>query len=184
MKRSTLTTIAAYAGWLALTSAGHAQRTTTNTDGEPCCSITAINAATRIVSARAKAGTAFQFEVKDAALLRGLRVGQAVNADFNTGKVRIHGADPCCAIIRPAVKSVTPSEPCCNVTAVDSVTGIVTAKVTATGRVFRFEVKDRALLASLKVGQGVWADFGTSKVRIHGLEPCCAIVGPGPGDDR
>ena len=185
MKRSTLITIAACTGLLALSSAAQAQRTTNSTDGDPCCAITAINAATRIVSARTKTGTAFQFEVKNAALLKGLRVGQAVNADLNTGDVRIQGIEVCCSIIKPAVKpDVKPAEPCCNVTAVDSATGIVTAKVTATGRVFRFEVKDRALLASLKVGQGVWADFGTSKVRIYGASPCCGIVGHGPGEDR
>ncbi len=179
-------TLTACAGLLSFGSAAHAQRTTTSTDAEPCCNITAINGATRIVTAQGKAGTTFQFEVKDAALLRSLRVGQAVNANFTTGQVRIHGAEPCCAIVRPAVvkPDVTPAEPCCSVTAVDSATGIVTAKVSATGRVFRFEVKDRAMLASLKAGQGVWADFGTSKVRINGMEPCCSIVGRGPGDDR
>ena len=167
---------------LVLSNRTEAQVRTKSSDGEPCCAITAVDAAKGIVTARDKAGKAFQFAVKDAALLRSLRAGQAVFADFNTGKVRIHGAEPCCSIVPAAAAAtpdVKPQEPCCNVTAVDPATGIVTATETATGRVFRFEVKNAALLRSLKVGQKVFADFGSSKVRIHPAEPCCNIIGHG-----
>lgn len=159
-----------------------AQRTKSSTDGEPCCAITAIDAAKGIATARDKAGKTFQFSVKDAALLKSLRVGQAVFADFTTGKVRIHGAEPCCGIVsaNPATSAgMTPGEPCCAITAIDAATGIATAKELATGRVFRFEVKNATLLRSLKVGQKVFADFGSSKVRIHSGEPCCNIIGHG-----
>ncbi|HEX6134259.1 MAG TPA: hypothetical protein VFZ24_09850, partial [Longimicrobiales bacterium] len=171
----------------------------------PCCAVIAIDRATGVATARSRTGETFRFEVKDAALLRSLRVGQSVAADFGTGKVTVNGAQPCCAIIRPAepvgrpgvkpaepvntkqVKpaepvgkpNADPAEPCCGITAIDLATGIVTAREAATGRVFRFEVKDAALLRSLKIGQKVYADFGTSKVRIHGLEPCCGIIGHG-----
>jgi Cu/Ag efflux protein CusF len=155
--------------------AAHAQRTK-STDGEPCCGIVAIDLSKNVVTARDKAGKTFRFTVHDAGLFKTLRVGQAVAADFMTGKVTIHGAEPCCAILKNEVK---PAEPCCAITAVDSATGIATAKELATGRVFRFEVKDKALLRSLTAGQKIFADFGSSKVRVHGLEPCCNIIGHG-----
>lgn len=186
--------LAAFVCLLTAPSAADAQKPR-KSDAAPCCAIIAVDVASGIATARARSGAVFRFEVKDATLLRSLRVGQAVNADFGSGKVRIHGAEPCCTIIRPAepagqqVKPAEPvgrpdlktAEPCCNITAVDLATGIVTATEVATGRVFRFEVKDAAMLKSLNVGQKVFADFGTGKVRIHGSEPCCAIIGHGVG---
>ena len=70
--------------------------------------------------------------------------------------------------------------PCCGITAIDLRTGLVTARVTATGRTFQFAVTDPALLKTLKVGQAVQADFATMKVsvRLDRLDPCCAIVTP------
>lgn len=173
--------------WAYLPAAGEAQaqRTKSSTDQEPCCNIIAINVAQATAVARDKAGKSFQFQVKDRALLKSLRVGQAVSADFATGQVTVSGIAPCCAIVRPAEPvgkpDLKPAEPCCSVTAIDTGTGIITATELATGRVFRFEVKDRALLTSVKIGQKVFADFGTSKVRIQGMEPCCNIIGHGGG---
>ena len=166
---------------LIASGAAQAQVRTKSSDSEPCCAITAINAAKGIATARDKAGKTFQFKVTDAALLKSMRIGQAVFADFKTGKVRIHGAEPCCAIVTAPAGNpgVDPLEPCCAITAFDAATGIVTAKELATGRVFRFEVKDATLLRSLKVGQKVFADFGSSKVRINSAQPCCNIIGHG-----
>jgi hypothetical protein len=198
------------AGLLAANGPAQAQRTNkSSTDGEPCCNITMINVATQIVTARTQAGQTFQFNVPNAALLKTLRIGQAVSADFGSGKVRVNSATPCCAIIKPAEpvgkpavkpaepintvkgqvkpadpinsikEEMTPGEPCCGITAIDARTGIATARESATGRMFRFEVKDAALLKTLKVGQMIFADFGTSKVRISRAEPCCNIIGHG-----
>src|SRR5437870_4418553 len=44
---------------------------------------------------------------------------------------------------------------CCVITALNARTGVVTAKETATGRSFEFEVTDAKLLSSLKIGQPV-----------------------------
>jgi len=68
--------------------------------------------------------------------------------------------------------------PCCAITAIDLRTGLVTARVTATGRTFQFAVTDPALLKTLKLGQAVQADFRTMKVSLtlNPLEPCCGIV--------
>jgi len=72
--------------------------------------------------------------------------------------------------------------PCCAITAIDVKTGVVTAKETATGQTFQFKVTDAALLNSLKVGQGVYANFKTRQVSVNGANPCCSIVSLGkPG---
>ena len=73
--------------------------------GVPCCAITAIqpdpaDPVGGIVSARETAtGRTFQFKVS-AKLLKGLKVGQAIYADFKTMKVSLNpdGAAPCCEI--------------------------------------------------------------------------------------
>jgi hypothetical protein len=58
----------------------------------PCCSVTAINAATGIVSAKVNAnGEAFQFKIANANLLKELRIGAAVYANFTTREVSLDG---------------------------------------------------------------------------------------------
>jgi len=73
------------------------------------------------------------------------------------------------------------ASPCCGIVSVDP-SGAVSARETATGRTFEFQVADRRLLSTLKVGQPVHADFKTMKVSVHtdGLEPCCSIVSLAP----
>ena len=169
---------------LILSSAAQAQVRAKSSDAEPCCSITAIDGGKGVVTAKAKTGKVFRFNVRDGALLKTLRVGQAIRADFGAGRVSINGVAPCCNIIADPAEpagnaNAEPQEPCCGITAINAATGIVTAKELATGRIFRFEVKNATLLRSLKVGQKVFADFGSSKVRIHGSEPCCNIIGHG-----
>ena len=71
--------------------------------------------------------------------------------------------------------------PCCGITAINTKTGVVTAKVLATGKTFQFKVDQLGpidgakLLNSLKVGQQIYADFKTHKVSVNGLAPCCNI---------
>jgi hypothetical protein len=67
---------------------------------------------------------------------------------------------------------------CCLVVRIDSERSIVTARETATGFTFRFAVKTRRLLATLKIGNPVWADFAnkTVKLKATDVQPCCAIV--------
>src|SRR6185503_15200924 len=73
------------------------------------------------------------------------------------------------------------AEPCCGIVGVQP-SGVVTAREAATGRTFEFQVADRRLLSTLKVGQPVHADFKTLRVSVQpdGEEPCCAIVSTGP----
>jgi hypothetical protein len=57
------------------------------------------------------------------------------------------------------------------ITAIDAKTGVVTAKETATGRAFQFQVKDAALLKSLKVGQKISADLNAMTVTMPAVRP-------------
>jgi hypothetical protein len=71
-----------------------------------------------------------------------------------------------------------PAAPCCGIAAIDARSGVVTGKVTATGRTFQFKVTDAKLLASLKVGQAVAADFTSGKVTVRpaGVDPINGVI--------
>jgi hypothetical protein len=75
-----------------------------------------------------------------------------------------------------AKPTVNAGDTCCAITSINGNTGIVTAKVTATGSAFTFKVTDATLLRSLHVGQAVGADFTTKRVTVDGIGPCCAIL--------
>src|ERR1700719_2827237 len=74
---------------------------------------------------------------------------------------------------------VAPVAPCCTITAINASTDVITATVNATGKTFQFQVADSALLNSLKIGQGVYANFAASQVSVDNLQPCCGIVSSG-----
>lgn len=67
---------------------------------------------------------------------------------------------------------------CCLVVGVDSATSIVTARETSSGYTFKFKVSNKRLLNSLKLGDKVWANFTSKKVRLRRSEedPCCTIL--------
>ena len=65
-------------------------------------------------------------------------------------------------------------------TAIDANTHTVTARENSTGKMFQFKVTNAALLNSLKVGQGVYANFAASQVSVVNGAPCCNIVGMHP----
>jgi lysozyme len=69
---------------------------------------------------------------------------------------------------------------CCSITAINTSTGVVTAKENATGKIFQFKVANSALLNSLKIGQGVYANFATGQVSLDGSTMCCSIMPPAP----
>ncbi|HXM96143.1 MAG TPA: GH25 family lysozyme [Candidatus Dormibacteraeota bacterium] len=80
---------------------------------------------------------------------------------------------------RQALAAPTPQTACCTITAIDTSTGVVTAKENATGKIFQFKVTDAALLRSLKVGQGVYANFSMKQVSLDGSTVCCSIISSG-----
>ena len=77
-------------------------------------------------------------------------------------------------LLAPTVPPAFAGEPCCAITNIAG--GLVTAKETVTGKTFQFQVTDSALMKSLRVGQKIYADFGTQRVSVDGASPCCGIV--------
>jgi len=124
-------------------------------------------------------------------MLQQLHMGQRISADFGAGTVSVDSVAPCCAIVDGGAApfdpvdsarmtaAAKPVDPCCNITGIDGETGIVTAKETATGRVFRFKAASSAMLQQLHMGQRISADFGAGTVSVNSAAPCCAIVGGG-----
>jgi hypothetical protein len=52
----------------------------------------------------------------------------------------------------------------------------VTARVKSSGQAFQFRVTDAALLKSVRVGQGVYANLKTGQVSVNGIQPCCNVI--------
>jgi hypothetical protein len=65
---------------------------------------------------------------------------------------------------------------CCAITAIQPTTGVVTAKVNSNANVFEFTVTDARTLATLRVGQGVFANMTTKQVSLDGRSACCRIT--------
>ncbi|HEY3746987.1 MAG TPA: hypothetical protein VGL17_12125 [Gemmatimonadaceae bacterium] len=69
-----------------------------------------------------------------------------------------------------------PLDPCCGIIAVDVRTGIVTAKVNATGNVFEFKASNPATLGALKPGQPLFANFVNHQISLDGKTVCCTVT--------
>ena len=78
----------------------------------------------------------------------------------------------------PGIIAPVATPACCAIVRVEASKSLVTARETATGFTFRFTLKSKRLLATLKIGQPVWADFAakTVKLKATDVQPCCAIV--------
>lgn len=89
--------------------------------------------------------------------------------------------------LKPPLDSaaVVAAPACCSIVRIDRAVSTVTARETATGFTFRFTVKNRRLIASLKVGQPVWADFAAKQVRLKATDSasCCPIVESPPPEE-
>jgi Cu/Ag efflux protein CusF len=72
-------------------------------------------------------------------------------------------------VLAPAALGAEPVS--AKITAIDAKAGFVTAKETATGRAFQFQVKDAALLKSLKVGHEISADLTAMTVTLPAAKP-------------
>lgn len=69
---------------------------------------------------------------------------------------------------------------CARVTAIDPRTGVVSATAAPGGTTFQFEVKDRVLLARLRINQQIYADFRARTVGVDARQACCTMLGGGP----
>jgi len=167
----------------------------------PCCKITDIDTKKGIVSAReTTTSRQFKFSLTNPVLVRRIKIGQGVQADFAAGKVTVVGIDGRYPIIHtapaaagtktaPAVaaqgslpaKNTRPTSAankiCCTITAVDSRSGVVSARDNATGRNFKFVANNKKTsLKGLKPGQGVYAHFASKQVSLDGGSACCRIT--------
>ena len=77
--------------------------------------------------------------------------------------------------IRPAIGQQAQPLPCCAITAINARAGQVTARVNASGQVFTFTAS-ASVVNSLKLGQGVYANFTSKQVSLDGRSACCQIV--------
>jgi hypothetical protein len=68
----------------------------------------------------------------------------------------------------PAARAQAPLEPCCSITAINTSTGEVSAKVNSSGATFAFRLADLQGLSALSVGQGVYANFATRQISLNG----------------
>src|SRR5512141_2091981 len=75
--------------------------------------------------------------------------------------------------VPPEVGAATP---CCSITAIDTKTGIVTAKNTATGETFKFRLGDAAQIRNIKIGDQVSTDSHTREVTVHSFQPVDGIL--------
>jgi hypothetical protein len=78
--------------------------------------------------------------------------------------------------LQPPGAKATPGGTACQITSINLQTGMVGAKLEATGQTLEFKVNNVAALRSLKVGQQVYADVAKREVSLDGKTACCAIV--------
>ncbi len=70
---------------------------------QPCCTITTIDMKTGIVTAKnLTTGATFEFKLGNAAQLKGIKVGEQVSTDLQTGKVTVHSFQPVDGILLKA----------------------------------------------------------------------------------
>jgi hypothetical protein len=79
----------------------------------------------------------------------------------------------------PVTRAQQGPVPCCTVTTVNVRTSTAAAKINASGQTFEFRVTDPKLMASLKTGQAVYANFTTKQVSFDGRTPS-GIITAGP----
>lgn len=182
---------------------------------DACCSVTAIDARSATVSAKEKASTRlFKFHVTNASLLRALRVGAPVYANFSKKQVSLDGKSACCAITavgsaplvkRPVAPTPAPHVQAPAVRALPQASAAVprpaanpaapccgiTAIDARSGSVTAQENASGRLFqfyaanaASLRVGAPVYANFSRKQVSLDGRSACCAITVIGAAPTR
>lgn len=168
----------------------------------PCCTITDIDTKKGVVGARETvSGRQFTFKLNNPVLVRRIKVGQGVEADFAAGKVTVVGIDGRYPIIgtAPAARGTKPAPPptttqgsqqgkntlptpapnriCCTIFAIDLRSGVASARDNATGRTFKFAATDKKTsFKNLRAGQGVYAHLGSKQVSLDGRLACCRIT--------
>lgn len=65
-----------------------------------CCAVTAVSPGGQITAAEVKGARKFQFRITQRSLMRSVRVGSPVYANFDNGQVSLDGKRTCCTILR------------------------------------------------------------------------------------
>ncbi len=68
--------------------------------------------------------------------------------------------------------------PCCQITGINAATGVVTAKVNATGQSFQFKPSSQTCWNAMRVGVAVYANFQARQISLDGRTICGTIVSP------
>lgn len=67
---------------------------------QPCCGVTHISDNGQVTAAEVQGNRQLQFQVPNRSLLRSIRVGSPVYANFRTGEISLDGKTACCRILR------------------------------------------------------------------------------------
>ncbi|HEV7838422.1 MAG TPA: hypothetical protein VGO75_10190, partial [Gemmatimonadaceae bacterium] len=152
-------------------------------------------------------GSTFQFKVNSATPPGQLTAGHAVYVNFRSGQVSTDGRKVCCQIVTDAATSspkassseaittvaagiaapgpVRDDNPaCCVVTAMDLVSGVISARDPKTGYTFKFTVMrgmfssndSSRIVRNLTIGDSIWADLRGKGVKVDASKLCCVIV--------
>ncbi len=74
-----------------------------------CCSVTTIDMKTGIVTAKnVTTGETFEFKLGNAAQLRGIKIGDKVSTDLQTGAVTVHSIGPVDGVLIKAPMHTAP----------------------------------------------------------------------------
>ena len=94
----------------------------------PCCTITAVDSRTGLVTGKENAsGRMFQFQAGNAGLLKLLRPGTPVYANFTAKQVSLDGRNSCCQIVGVSAGAATAATPLAPRTAVPATAAAPTA---------------------------------------------------------
>src|SRR5438128_3374587 len=139
-----------------------------------------------VITAVVKAtGTTFRFQVSSAQA-RGMKVGEAVIADFKTNSVSVEDSTQHFSMLPGAIT------PCCGITNVDAPHGVATARVNATGATFQmifdplqshdgiaggtaFDANFQSGLAGIGSRNFRILSTAAGATKVFGGQPCCQV---------
>ena len=78
------------------------------------------------------------------------------------------------AVVKNAGAQPAMPAPCCQITAIDTNSGVVSARTGNATGTFNFKFDSGPIPSTVKVGQRVWVWGG--KVSLNGVQPCCTII--------
>jgi len=151
----------------------------------PCCTITAVDSRTGLVTGKENAtGRMFQFQAGNAALLKLLRPGTEVYANFTGKQVSLDGRNSCCQIVSVSAGPPSATTPVAPRTAVPATAAAPTAAMPAVQAAEALQptavaAKTPAATA-LKAGPNAIVAGGivASQVNIGGgtFQRCCTLT--------